>query len=155
MFVSPPVSQSISPPVSPHHLHSILLLSYNHNYQSWRCSAPVAPSWCYCPIPRGRTNRLSINNRTRSRWSGWGCSLRGSLSWGTRSILIRSASVCESTHQPAGAPEAGGACETMWALISFPQPELDFFSPKNLLIFLCYLRFHFAVIWLGRKTDGG
>ena len=38
-----------------------------------------------------------------------------------------SLSACPSTHQPAGAPEAGGACETMWVLISFPQPDLRFF----------------------------
>lgn len=43
-----------------------------------------------------------------------------------------SLSVCPPTHQPAGAPEAGGACETMWALIYFPRPDLSsFFPPKK------------------------
>jgi len=46
-----------------------------------------------------------------------------------------SLSVCPPTHQPAGAPEAGGACETMWALIYFPRPDLRFFLSKTFVTF--------------------
>jgi hypothetical protein len=35
-----------------------------------------------------------------------------------------SQSVCPSTHQSAGAPEAGGAHATMWVLIALPASTL-------------------------------
>jgi len=101
--------------------------------------------WYLCPILQVRKKR-AFNQQSNEEPVVW---LGFLPAWQTvlgPALIIDppSLSVCPPTHQPAGAPEAGGACETMWALIYFPRPDLrfSFFSRTSCLSLLPSISFH-------------
>ena len=129
-------------------------------YQSYRRFSGLCGA-LLIPLPdTSRQNKRTFNQQSNEEpvvWLGFLPAWQTVLGPGL-TIDPPSLSVCPPTHQPAGAPEAGGACETMWALIYFTRPDLSFFFLKMSFLsllpsisFLAYLTCSKERWRLGRK----